>query len=228
MSSYNNLQFHVCWSVLWPSLCIHCFCKAKNVLSASYTLVKFLVVWLLCNGDMQRRITPQLFRPENWSLRWHTLTDTEGIITGAGGLGLCRTKLVVFKRDYYLYTSNHFHAALEETIPFSSVSSLAPGEGAIQASLRSIRRELYVWKRGGLWSWPPAAPLISQSHFFDLEIAAILKLSLVSLSRHLLNIGEMFKVNNIFILSKQMIGLSQTKPHSAVIYSCSLYLSFLF
>lgn len=149
MSSYNNLQFHVCWSVLWPSLCIHCFCKAKNVLSASYTLVKFLVAWLLCNGDMQRWITPQLFRPENWSLRWHTLTDTEGVITGAGGLGLCSTKLVVFKRDYYLYTSNHFHAALEETIPFSPVSSLAPGEGAIQASLRSIRRELYVWKRGG-------------------------------------------------------------------------------
>lgn len=54
------------------------------------------------------------------------------------------------------------------------------------------------------------------------------KLSLVSLPSHLLNIGEMFKVNNIFILSKQIMGLFRTKPSSAVIYSCSLYFSFFF
>jgi len=36
----------------------------------------------------------------------------------------------------------------EERILFSPVSSLAPKEGAIQATSRSFRRELYVWKRG--------------------------------------------------------------------------------
>lgn len=176
---------------------------------------------------MQKWITPQLFWPENWSLWWDTFTDTGRVITGEGGLGLCRTMLVVvFRRDYYLYRSNHFHAVLGETVLFSFKP--CPQGKYNQASTRSIRREPYYLEKGDCsdpgFLLPPELPIPSLWPW-DMAIS---KLSLVSLPGHLLNIGEMFKVNNIFLLSKQMIGLFQTKPHPAVIYSCSLSLSFLF
>lgn len=159
-------------------LCTHCFAaiatarrkkdKKKKVLSASYSLVQFLIACLLCNGDMQRWITSQLFWLQSWKVirvARHSLTP------GALSPGQAVWGSAVPGETWGPSLSSHqqtFPCSVRgNRIPFSLASSLAHGKGGMQASSRSSRRELCV-ENGVLWSWPLPLPDFSQSHFFDL------------------------------------------------------------